>query len=76
MCIFDILIMINILSNRSYIDLFQYPVFPLLYFYDIKNKIGKFNRVLKKHIGFQTITEKGKQRKEFFMNLSKERKMN
>ena len=66
MCIFDILIMINILSNRSYIDLFQYPVFPLLYFYDNKKINEKLNRDLKKHIGFQTISEKAKQRKEFF----------
>ena len=66
MCIFDILIMINIISNRSYSDLFQYPVFPLLYFYDNKKINEKLNRDLKKHIGFQTISEKAKQRKEYF----------
>ena len=33
---FDIIIFLNILSNRSYIDLFQYPVFPLLFYYEKK----------------------------------------
>ena len=58
----DLLIYLNLLSNRSYNDLFQYPVFPLLFFYN-KVKDNGFNiikRKLDKHIGFQDVTEKSK----------------
>ena len=61
----DLLIYLNLFSNRSYIDLFQYPVFPLPFFYD-KVKENTFNyvdRKLSQHIGFQTVTEKSKRRK-------------
>jgi len=34
MCTFDIIILINLISNRLYKDLTQYPVFPVLFFYD------------------------------------------
>ena len=54
MCIFDLIILINLISNRSYIDLNQYPVFPLLYFCDKNNHIV-INRDLKNHIGFQKV---------------------
>ena len=61
----DLLIYLNLLSNRSYNDLFQYPVFPLLFFYD-RIKEGTYiylERKLNKHIGFQDVTEKAKTRK-------------
>ena len=35
MCVFDIIMLINLISNRSFIDLHQYPIFPLLYFYTV-----------------------------------------
>ena len=65
----DLLIYLNLLSNRSYIDLFQYPVFPLPFFYD-KVKENVFNyvdRKLNQHIGFQAVTEKSKKRKLLIM---------
>ena len=55
---FDKLMIINIFSNRSFNDLNQYPVFPMLY-----NEIGKA-RNLEQHIGFQEITKESKDRKE------------
>ena len=63
---FDMIIYLNLLSNRSYIDIFQYPVFPLLFFYDKNEDKTTFiylERDLEKHIGFQTISEKSKNRK-------------
>ena len=67
---FDLLIYLNILSNRSFIDIFQYPVFPLLFFYDrIKENVYNIlDRKLNLHIGFQTVSEKAKTRR----NLIKE----
>ena len=77
MSIFDIILLINLISNRSYIDLSQYPVFPLLFFYD-KEKKGntdteykKAIRDLKKHIGFQTRTTNSSNRNKMFMNFYK-----
>ena len=61
MCIFDIIMIINIISNRSFTDLYQYPIFPLLYFYDKQGNI--INRDFKEHIGFQENTENSKLRK-------------
>jgi len=63
---FDIIIFLNLLSNRSYIDLFQYPIFPVLFLYDknLKNDNYIFlPRDLKNHIGFQSFSEKSKKRK-------------
>ena len=69
MCIFDIIMLLNLISNRSYIDLYQYPVFPLLNFYD---KNGKYiPRNFQEHIGFQTGSEESKKRKERFEELYK-----
>ena len=70
MSVFDIIIIINLVSNRSYIDLFQYPVFPVLYFYDSSRK-NIIIRDLKEHIGFQACSEKSKKRKENFIELFK-----
>ena len=79
---FDLLILINLISNRSYVDLFQYPIFPILHFYDKKIKQNKdnkneiksfdvFHRKLTEHIGFQTETVKGKARTQGYINLYK-----
>ena len=58
---YDLLIIINLLSNRSFYDLYQYPVFPLLYApFKI---IEKRERDLKEHLGFQELNEKSKKRK-------------
>ena len=46
---YDLLIIINLLSNRSFKDLYQYPVFPM--FYDVINK----KRIMNKHIGLQEL---------------------
>ena len=53
---FDILIYINLLANRSFKDLFQYPIFPMFY-----NIIGK-KRDMKKHIGQQELDDQSKDR--------------
>ena len=68
MSVFDIIIIINLISNRSYIDLNQYPVFPVLYFYE-SEKQNKIERDLKEHIGFQTCTKESKKRKEIIIQL-------
>ena len=69
-CTFDIIILLNLLSNRSYNDLYQYPIFPLLFFYD-KLDINNYSlvpRTLNCHIGFQTDTKSGETRKKQFIN--------
>ena len=53
---FDILIFINLFSNRSFKDLYQYPVFPI--FYEPINK----KRIMNKHIGLQDIDPQSKAR--------------
>ena len=63
MSTFDLIILINLISNRSLNDLHQYPVFPLLYFYD-KSSNTLVQRNLNDHIGFQTVTEEAKKRKK------------
>ena len=69
MCIFDIIILLNLISNRSYLDLYQYPVFPLLNFYD---KNGKYiPRDFQEHIGFQSGSDESKKRKKRFEELFK-----
>ena len=79
---FDLLILLNLISNRSYIDLYQYPIFPLLHFYDkkiLKEKNSEasitsydlIKRKLRKHIGFQAKTEKAKARKIGYKSLYK-----
>ena len=63
LCVFDIIMIINLISNRSYLDLFQYPVFPLLFFYDNGEKV---DRDLGQHIAFQYKTDKSKARADYF----------
>ena len=60
-CTFDIIILMNLVANRSYIDLNQYPVFPVLFFYD-GVKPQSIERNFKSHIGFQTHTSQAKKR--------------
>ena len=65
---FDLILLINLISNRSYIDLHQYPVFPLLFFYDNNTLI---KRDLKEHIGFQNETDLQKKRREAITEIYK-----
>ena len=69
----DLLLYLNILSNRSYIDITQYPVFPVMFFYDkIKeNEYNLVDRKMNNHIGFQTVTEKAKERKNLLCQTYK-----
>ena len=60
-CNYDILALVNIFSNRSFRDVFQYPVFPTLY--DVINE----KREMDEHIGFQNITPKSIERKNLFL---------
>jgi hypothetical protein len=74
---FDMITLLNLISNRSYNDIFQYPVFPLVIFYEkIKGenkdnnpvpKYALFKRDLTNHIGFQTVTEGNKSRKDMII---------
>ena len=76
---YDLLIIINLLSNRSFKDLFQYPVFPMLYkpFYIITTNINNTNNIndiniikerdLSNHIGFQEISKDSIDRKKNFL---------
>ena len=68
MSTFDLIILINLISNRSFNDLHQYPVFPLLYFYD-KSSNALIQRNLNEHIGFQSVTEEAKKRKKVLKEI-------
>ena len=70
MCVFDIIMLINLISNRSFNDLYQYPIFPMLYFYDKQSNISI--RDFKEHIGFQEISENLKIRKNMFLQSYQE----
>ena len=70
MCNFDIIMMINLISNRSFNDIYQYPIFPLLYFYDKQSNM--INRDFKEHIGFQEISDKSKLRKNLIIKSYQE----
>ena len=59
---FDKLMIINLFSNRSFNDLIQYPIFPMLY-----NEIGK-TRVLDQPIGFQVLSEESRERKNLIID--------
>ena len=66
---FDAIIYLNLLSNRSYNDIYQYPIFPLLFFYDKENNNYKLiERDLDKHIGFQSNTKMSEKRKKKIIN--------
>ena len=67
------MIYLNILSNRSYNDIYQYPIFPLLFFYDI-NDHNKIERDLENHIGFQVNSKKSEKRKNNIINTFNSKK--
>ena len=73
---FDMLIHLNILSNRSYIDIFQYPVFPVLFFFYEKEENNAnydyLERKLDTHIGLQNSTENQRDRRDMIMNTYNE----
>ena len=67
---FDLLILINILSNRSFKDLYQYPVFPTLYKKSkLLEKESEKERDMSEHMGLQTITKESKQRAETIIKM-------
>ena len=57
-CNYDILMLINIFSNRSYRDVYQFPIFPTIY-----NWICQ-KRDMSQHIGLQEIFTETKERKK------------
>ena len=62
---YDLLVVINILSNRSFKDLYQYPIFPILY--KINNILineRKTERDLGEHLGIQDLSENSHARKK------------
>ena len=59
---YDKLILINLLSNRSFKDIYQYPIFPMFY-----EHIGIKERDMNKHIGLLDISEESIQRKKLIM---------
>jgi len=59
---FDKLMIVNLFSNRSFNDLNQYPVFPMLY-----DEI-KMKRKMDKPIGFQDLTKESKERKKLIVD--------
>ena len=59
---FDKLMIVNLFSNRSFNDLNQYPVFPMLY-----NEIG-WQRNMEKPIGFQDISTESKDRTQIIQD--------
>ena len=67
---YDLLVLINILANRSFKDLYQYPVFPILY---KPSKIlegeKKMERDLAVHLGLQVISEKSIKRTDLIKGL-------
>ena len=67
---YDLLTIINLLSNRSYKDLYQYPIFPILYkVNNIMDDVIDQERDLSQHIGMQEITEESRSRKIAFDEL-------
>ena len=65
-CHFDLIILMNLIGNRSYLDLTQYPVFPVLFFREKGNK-QNLERKLDLHIGFQDLNKPSKARKDQFI---------
>ena len=66
---YDVIILINLLSNRSFNDIYQYPIFPLLFIYkkksgEITNLDEYLKRDMDKQIGLQTKTSQSSKRKE------------
>ena len=59
---FDKLMIINLFSNRSFNDIYQYPVFPMIYD-EINNK-----RIMNQPIGFQELTKESIERKQLIID--------
>ena len=72
---FDMITILNLISNRSYNDVYQYPIFPLLYFKDVKEIETQYDeeslipRDLSIHIGFQNQTERGRMRADEIIEI-------
>ena len=67
---YDLLTIINLLSNRSFKDLYQYPIFPILYkVNNIIDNIIEQERDLSQHIGMQEINDESRTRKIAFDEL-------
>ena len=58
---YDLLTIINLFTNRSHRDVYQYPVFPMLY------HLININRELNTHIGLQDKTNESIKRKDLFL---------
>ena len=73
---FDSLILLNLLGNRSFIDIYQYPIFPILFFYDLNDNQQYINiqRDLENHIGFQIVTKNSENRKKKIINIFESKK--
>ena len=61
LCNYDIISYINLFSNRSFRDIFQYPIFPLLY-----DLIGA-KRKMSQHIGMQSINFQAKTKRDIII---------
>ena len=67
---YDLLVLINILANRSFKDLYQYPVFPILYKPSgILEGEKKNERDLSKHLGLQEISSRSIKRTELIKGI-------
>ena len=66
---YDLLTIVNIFSNRSFKDIYQYPVFPMLYKPSgvLENNL---ERDLSNHIGMQELTKENKERKDSLIELN------
>ena len=61
-CNYDILMLINLFSNRSLRDIFQYPIFPTLF------NIIKKKRNMGAHIGFQELDKDSLKRRDILLH--------
>ena len=70
---YDLLVLLNILANRSFKDLYQYPVFPILYKPSgILEGEKKNERDLSKHLGLQEISARSIKRTELIKGFDDE----
>ena len=60
---YDLLTTINLLSNRSFKDIYQYPIFPILY------SLINLGRDLGEHLGLQKLNVESAKRKEIIEEL-------
>ena len=74
---YDKLVFVNLFSNRSFNDIYQYPIFPMFY------KNINLNRDMSQHIGFQEINKQSEKRKrdliysyEMSANVGKDERIN